>query len=177
MKSTRAWWLVVVAGCWMGVSLGAAPATPSYIGIEAKITQIKTDLAKAGTDTSPNMSGWNALFDAVVLDLQSYATGKSESDRLTALGHLYQLSAALEGSGWEPAQGLRDEIRAWLRPRVALAWAERRLLEAVRGVPDSADADSQKKPRQLGEIRRRRPSARPCEATKALRTFADAASR
>ena len=59
--------------------------------------------------------------------------------RLRPLARLYRISTSLQGVGWAPAAELREELRAWLRPRVRLAWAERRLVESVRALPPSGD--------------------------------------
>ena len=49
------------------------------------------------------------------------------------------MSAALSSVPWTPAIQLREELRQWLRPRVRLAWAERRLDDTVRNLPPTSD--------------------------------------
>jgi hypothetical protein len=46
---------------------------------------------------------------------------------------------ALASVPWSPATQLREELRQWLRPRVRLAWAERRLDDTVRNLPATSD--------------------------------------
>src|SRR4029079_11363737 len=60
--------------------------------------------------------------------------------RLTPLNRIYQMSQALGKVAWPPAYRIREELRQWLRPRVRLAWAERRLDETVRNLPPSGDS-------------------------------------
>ncbi|AGA27003.1 hypothetical protein [Singulisphaera acidiphila] len=123
----------------VGVCLGAAPAAPSYYAVEQKIETIREVWTKPGAVAQPNAQGWNAFFDALVNELKSYAVLPSENDRLAALNNVYQISVALKGTAWPPAAELREELRAWLRPRVRLAWAERRLVDRVKGLPQIPD--------------------------------------
>jgi hypothetical protein len=116
---------------------------PSYQGVERVIAETRAAWARPGTVPQPNAPGWNALFDALRAECHDYATAPSENDRLVALNRVYQISAALGGITWGPARALREELRAWLRPRVRLAWAERRLIETVRGLPPTTDPAAQ----------------------------------
>ena len=59
------------------------------------------------------------------------------------LGQLYYVQNALDAVSWPPAIELRNELRTWLRPRVMLSWATRRIVESVRGLPASGDANVQ----------------------------------
>ena len=140
MERTRRW----VVGLALAASLGAgpAPATPTFIAVESAITRVQEAWSKPGAMADPNAPGWNALFEAIRKDLASYTTAKSEDDRLRALGHLYQISVALDSVSWAPAAEVRAELRNWLRPRVTLAWASRKLVETVRGLPATTDAGS-----------------------------------
>ncbi len=142
MNRSRAWALALMAG-WLGVSLGAAPATPTYIQIENTIARVQANWAKPGATPDPNAPGWNLLFDAIRRDLVAYTKATTENDRLKSLGRLYQISNALNATGWAPAVELRNELRLWLRPRVMLAWASKRLVESVNGLPATADAGAQ----------------------------------
>jgi hypothetical protein len=121
----------------------AAPATPSYAGVEQTIQAIRQAWSGPGAPPQPNRPGWDAFFDAVLADLQSYAKAESEVQRLESLGHLYQLSNSLAAVAWQPAANLREETRQWLRPRVRLAWANRRLGETVGSLPPSSDPNVQ----------------------------------
>lgn len=122
--------------------LGAAPAAPNYLVIERTISRIKTDWAKPGAIPQPNAEGWNTLFDATLGELHAYSSATTENERLTALTRLYKVSIALGSVGWGPAGELRESLRDWLRPRVRLAWAERRLVEEVNRLP-AADPATQ----------------------------------
>jgi len=128
----------------MGIELSsavsaAAPATPSYQGVEQTIQAIRQSWSSPGAPPQPNRPGWDALFDAVLSDLRSYAKAEGETERLEALDHLYQISNVLSTVAWQPAATLRDEMREWLRPRVRLAWARRRLSETVQALPATSD--------------------------------------
>jgi hypothetical protein len=117
----------------------AAPATPSYLGVEQTIREIRQSWLSAGAPRQPNRPGWDAFFDAVLADLQSFAKAENETHRLESLDHLYQLSGSLSTVAWQPAANLREEMRQWLRPRVRLAWARRRLSDTVEALPASSD--------------------------------------
>jgi hypothetical protein len=111
-----------------------APAPPSYTAISRTIDSIR----KSPTLTaSSEAGGWNAYFDELTKQLDAYAAARTSNDQLAPLNRVYRLSAGLEGLAWEPANELREAIRAWLRPRVRIAWAERRLTEALTGTPTS----------------------------------------
>ncbi|WP_406695694.1 hypothetical protein V5E97_32290 [Singulisphaera sp. Ch08] len=127
----------------MGIGLGAAPAAPSFYAVEQQIGKIRETWAKPGAVAQPNAQGWNAFFDALVGELKNYSVLPSENDRLAALNSAYQMSVALKGTTWIPAAELREELRAWLRPRVRLAWAERRLVDRVKGLPQVPDPSVQ----------------------------------
>jgi hypothetical protein len=119
--------------------LGAAPAAPSYLGVERTIEGIRKTWNSPGAAPQPNQAGWDALFDALQSDLKAYAKADSETSRLEALNRVYQISNGLGTVTWTPAANLRGEIRQWLRPRVRLAWAGRRLSDTVEALPDSTD--------------------------------------
>lgn len=141
MERTHRW----VLGLAFAASLGAgpAPATPTYVAVEAAIARVQDAWAKPGATPDPNAPGWNALFDAIRKDLASYTAARTEDERLRALNHIFQISVALDSVSWAPASEVRFELRNWLRPRVTLAWASRKLVETVRGLPATTDAGSQ----------------------------------
>ena len=118
---------------------GAAPAAPSYHTVERTIERIRGDWEKPGAPAQPNAPGWNALFDATLADLREFAAAGTDRDRLVALNRVYQISVALGSVAWPPAVELRESLREWLRPRVRLAWAERRLVDHVNSLPAVAD--------------------------------------
>jgi hypothetical protein len=131
--------LLLAAGC-LGIGVGAAPAPPSYHGIERAINEIRQSWAKPGAPAQPNAPGWNTFFDALLGALRNFAAATSENDRLASLNQLYKMWVALEVVPWREGEALRDEMRTWLRPRVQLAWAERRLVDKVRGMPSPPNA-------------------------------------
>ncbi|HMF37749.1 MAG TPA: hypothetical protein VKF17_13965 [Isosphaeraceae bacterium] len=136
----------IVAGMLMALGVGssnsaqaAAPAPASYIGVEKTISSIRDSWSRPGAVADPNAPGWNVFFDALLDDLRTYSQADNPADRLIALNRIYQMSVALAVVPWAPALQLREELRQWLRPRVRLAWAERRLDETVRNLPPSLD--------------------------------------
>ncbi len=119
--------------------LGAAPAAPSFFEVEKTIQEIRQAWAKPGATAQPHAPGWNAFFDALQAELRTWTNAQNERDQLASLNRIYKMSVALEGINWEPAARVREGLRAWLRPRVKVAWAERRLIEAVEGLPETSD--------------------------------------
>jgi hypothetical protein len=119
--------------------LGAAPAPPSYLGVERTIANIRQSWSSPGSPPQPNQAGWEVLFDALQSDLKAYAKADSETSRLEALNRIYQISNALGTVSWSQAGELRNETRQWLRPRIRLAWAARRLSDMVEALPASTD--------------------------------------
>ncbi len=119
--------------------LEAAPAAPTYMGVERTIESIRQSWSTPGARTSPNTDGWNALFDALLQDLRSYAKAGDDTERLGALDRVYQISQALNTVSWEPAAKVREELRQWLRPRIRLAWARQRLRDTVQALPASTN--------------------------------------
>jgi hypothetical protein len=133
MRSSSRVKLLVAAGCLL-IGLGAAPATPSYHSVERAIDEIRQSWAKPGAPAQPNAPGWNAFFDAMLGELRKCGEAASENDRLVSLNRLYKMWVALEVTPWPAGKTLREELRTWLRPRVQLAWAGRRLVDSVRGL-------------------------------------------
>jgi hypothetical protein len=106
--------------------------------VERAVSEIRQSWAKPGAPAQPNAPGWNAFFDAMLGELRNCSTAPSANDRLVSLNRLYKMWVALEVTPWHEGAALRDELRSWLRPRVKLAWAERRLVEKVRGLATPA---------------------------------------
>jgi hypothetical protein len=134
----------------VGLALGAgmtgqawsvAPATPSYQGVERTIQSIRQDWSRPGAAAQPNRPGWDALFDGLLGDLQSYTKADNDDARLAVLEHVYLISEALASVSWQPAAHLREELRQWLRPRLRLASARRRLSETVQALPATTDSN------------------------------------
>jgi hypothetical protein len=120
--------------------MAASPAPTSYTGVEKAISSVRLGWSQPGAAADPNAAGWNALFDALLIDLREYSRADGSEARLAPLNRIYEISTALASVPWAPALQLREELRQWLRPRVRLAWAQRRLDENVRGLPPTADS-------------------------------------
>jgi hypothetical protein len=126
----------------LGVALGAAPAAPSYVGVERAIERVRQG-GKESASGRPQAESWNTFGDAARRELRAYATAGDEGARLRALGRLHRMAADLEGVTWAPAGELRAALRAWLEPRVRLAWAQRRVREAIDGLAPPASGPAQ----------------------------------
>ena len=136
----------MLIGQWAGETRpahAAAPAPTSYAGVEKAIASIRQGWTRPGGAEDPSAPGWNALCESLSADLREYSQAKSTADRLAPLNRIYQVSMALASVPWSPATQLREELRQWLRPRVRLAWAERRLDDTVRNLPPTSDASVQ----------------------------------
>lgn len=138
MRRLRIGKLIVALGL-LGSSVGAAPAAPSYRDVEVTIEKIRSDW-KTGSIAQPNAPGWSAFFDALNEELRRYSSAKESNAQLVSLNRIYQMSTALTGISWPPAVELREELREWLRPRVRLAWAGRRLVDSVHSLTTTDDA-------------------------------------
>src|SRR5215472_11918364 len=91
----------------------AAPAPPTYFGVERTIDSIRQAWSRPGARPEPNADGWNSLFNTLLEQLQAYAGAEDEAGRLTALNRVYEIQSALETIAW-PEATLRAELREWL---------------------------------------------------------------
>jgi len=132
---------IAVASALIVATRAAAPVTPSYQGVEQTIQAIRKSWDAPGAAAQPNRPGWDALFDALLNDLREYGKPPGDSERMAVLDHIYQLTEALGTAAWQPAANLREELREWLRPRLRLAWARRRLSETVEALPPTGNPD------------------------------------
>ncbi|MFO0908375.1 MAG: hypothetical protein U0794_08445 [Isosphaeraceae bacterium] len=121
----------------------AAPAAPSYQAALQTIERVRADWAAPGATPDPNAPGWNALFESLLNDLKRASSAINDTEGLSALNRVYEVSAALEGVAWPPAQELRENLRSWLRPRVRIAWANRRLIDTIQALPQAGTSDVQ----------------------------------
>jgi hypothetical protein len=140
MKRIRAWLLIAAAALGLAAGLGAAPATPTYFGITSAIDRIDASLKNLPAGQNPHGAEWTRFFDDIRNDLRLYTASPSVGERVKALQRLYEKSNDLANVPWATAAELRGEIRSWLRPRIALAWAEYRLLESIKDLPDESAA-------------------------------------
>lgn len=108
----------------------AAKAAPSYLGVEKAIAELKAGW-KSPETTPEQAPGWNTFFDALQRGLAAYGAAPNTDARLTALNQVYQLNLAMAGAGWDQTAKVQAAVTAWLEPRTRLAWAERRLLDAM----------------------------------------------
>lgn len=129
IRSRLGWLAILVLGA--AVTSNAGPATPSYHAIERAIVQIETEWKSLAADQNPHGPAWLEFFSALRTELRSYTTSKTADERVAALNAVYAKAQALDAASWPLAVVLRDELRHWLQPRVALAWAEYRLVEAL----------------------------------------------
>src|SRR4051794_3081836 len=91
-------WMLVVSSLVAG--LGAAPAAPSYSGVDRVIGDLRAQWTKPGARPEPNAPGWNAFFDALISQLKAYASAPTANDRLVALNQVYKMSVALRPVSW-----------------------------------------------------------------------------
>jgi hypothetical protein len=127
-------------GLGWGASRGlAAPAAPSYVGIQRTVQTIRQEWTKPGAAAVPNMEQWNAQLDALMQNLQAYAKANQDSDRQTALNQVAQIAATLSAVPSGSAAHLQGQLQQWLQPRLRLAQARRWLTDIVRALPPSTD--------------------------------------
>lgn len=131
--------MAVALGTLGGSRLAAAPAPSTYANVEAAIKDITDAWSNPDRPQDPNAPGWGLFFEAIRSQLKTYTEAQSPQDRLLPLNQLYQMSVALAPVAWQPAQTVREELRSWLRPRVRLAWAERRINDRLAGLPPTDD--------------------------------------
>lgn len=129
----------VIAGAIAPPRAYSAPAPSTYSSVEKAIREVNDGWSRPETPKDPNAPGWGVFFEAILLQLKTYEQAQTPEDRVTALNQLYQMSVALEPVLWQPAQTIREELRSWLRPRVRLAWAERRIDDQLKGLPPTND--------------------------------------
>ena len=121
----------------------AAPAPPTYIGVERTIDSIRQAWSRPGARPEPNADGWNRLLDTLLEQLRAHAGAEDEAGRLAALNRVDEIEAALETVAWPPAAALRAEVGEWLRPRARLARARRQLSDTVESLPPAGDPAAQ----------------------------------
>jgi hypothetical protein len=140
MTRTHAWLIAPAASLALLAGLGAAPATPTYHAVLASIQRTEAYLQGLTPEQNPHAAEWNRYFDGLRADLGAYSSSPSAGERVAALQRLYRASEALASVPWASAAELREELRSWLRPRTALAWAEYRVLQAVEALPEDSAA-------------------------------------
>lgn len=126
-------------GVLFATALLAANAPKSYQAIEKTISRVKESWTAAGVDQKPNAVQWAGFFKDLTDQLEAYTSAGTDQERVRTLNRLYQIYVSLEGVAWSPAVELRHELGDWLRPRVKIAWAERRLVERVQGLPSTTE--------------------------------------
>ncbi len=122
---------------------GSTPATPSHFPIEQQIQQIRTSWEASEGEQQPHSANWNAFFDALQAELRNHSGSMDNAARLQSLDRLYRFWLALRDVHWAPAAEVRSALEDWLKPRIALSWAEIRLAEAVQVLPTTENQAAQ----------------------------------
>ncbi|CAN5863593.1 hypothetical protein BH23PLA1_BH23PLA1_38320 [soil metagenome] len=144
MNRVQTWKLsLLILGLSSGMAFGATPATPSYIQIDQRIQQIRSAWETQEAEQQPNSESWIQFFDALQAELRDHAEAADNQARLRSLERLYRYWMALGGTYWVPALEVRSALEHWLRPRIALSWAEIRLAEAVQGMAPAGTPEAQ----------------------------------
>lgn len=176
MKPNRARRAALLAVC-LGIvtSLGAAPATTSYQSINRLIEKVENDWKALSAEQNPHGAGWLDFFQKVRSELQRFTSSADAEERVAALRKLYKHSQSLSSSGWDLAQRFDTELRQWLRPRIALAWAEYRVLEALQALPESEAEKRDKWQSYIDDVLR--PSMHEFEAAETVQSQLQARQR
>lgn len=133
------------------LSANASKAAPSYLAITRAIADLTSPWDKPGAITPEAAPGWRAFFDALGQELGTYAAAGDEKARLVSLGRIHQMSQALNGTTWAAAAPVRNALNEWLTPRVRIAWAERRLVDFVKGRQAVAPENSERWVKFVGD--------------------------
>ena len=171
-RRMRRWkWLMVlgIAGC-LGWAAGRRPGRPRPRPRPMSASSGRSSRSgrrgrSPGRRPEPNADGWNALFDALLDDLQAYGQAQDEADRLTALDRIYEISAALGTVAWPPAAtvagGAEGMAAAAGPPGLGPPPAER-----DRDVPAAGDRSGRRRPTgRDGSTSSRTTWARRCATT------------
>ena len=125
------------------IPFNASKAAPSYLSVTRAINDVVAAWDKPEAKPPEAAPGWRAFFTALDQELGTYAAAPDEKSRLTSLGRLHEMNNALGAVAWQPAAQVYTALNEWLSPRVRLAWAERRLIDFVKGqqatAPDSQE--------------------------------------
>ena len=113
--------------------LNATKAAPSYLAVGKAIAEATRGWDQPGATAPPAAAGWRAFFEALNGELAAYAAAGDDKARLTSLGRIHQMDLALHGVAWAPVAPVRAALDEWLAPRIRIAWAERRLIDFVKG--------------------------------------------
>ncbi len=138
MRCIRAWLVGTAAGLLL-MGTGAAPAPPSYQGVSAAIEKARTAWGTT-PEADPARVQWETALSGIQKDLAEYTGAKDEDSRLRRLDSLYQHTIALQQAPVEALNEVGAVLADWLRPRVSLAWAVRRLEDTITGLPPTTDA-------------------------------------
>src|SRR5262245_43362137 len=104
------------------LALGAATPTPSYDSVVKRIEAIEKGWKSLTPLQNPHGEGWSRFFQEVRTELDRYANSADAEQRVQALNRLYKMANSLSNSRWLAAVELREDLRAWVAPRAALAW-------------------------------------------------------
>ena len=120
-------------------TFATAPATPSYQGVERTIEAIRQSWSAPGRLPSPTAPGGTPCSM-----LCSPTCGRMPRPEATTIVSRLWITFTRSRKHWDrwrwhQAANLREETRQWLRPRLRLAWARRRLSEVIKALPPTTD--------------------------------------
>ena len=126
---------LILAGLGVGAGLGAAGRPGELPGSHLDDRAGAGRLARPGAPADPNaLAGTTS--STRPWGSQGLRHGDHRAGSAGRVNQVYQLSlAVLDGVAWTPAEELRENLPAWLRPRVRLAWAGRRLVDTILAMP------------------------------------------
>lgn len=137
MMCVRAWLPILAAGL-IAVGVGAAPAPPSYQGVVESIERAGASWGETPA-TDPERVRWEGILGGLQKELADYSAATDEDSRLRRLDALYHTTIELQSAAWAPAREVGESLADWLRPRVSLAWAVRRLEDTITALPATSD--------------------------------------
>ena len=143
MFLTRALKAAVVVSCCALTSQAAAPAPSSFVNVETTISRIQSEWESQQGKQQLEDSGWTPFFNDLLADLKAYSGSQNESDKLAALGRIFERHQQLQYVAWGPASEVRSALDGWLRPRVGLAWAVRRLEDTILNLPPASTPEQE----------------------------------
>jgi hypothetical protein len=105
--------------------------------VEATIQRIREDWKKSQGPQDAGTAPWEDHFNNIQQHLSAYSAARTEGERLRALDRLWEIAHALASVPGSPSHELRAALSDWMRPRVSLAWAVRRMEDTILGLPQA----------------------------------------
>ncbi len=129
--------LTVLLTSLMGRGEAQTTPAPSYAEIEASIVSLEKQWQGLDPATNPELARATDFVKGLRTDLQAYSGTTDADARVAALNRLHQSVATLDQTTSPAEAQVRDDLRYWLRPRIALAWAEyQTLAQTTKGSPE-----------------------------------------